>query len=241
QGAEPGPDRDVTGDENRYRHVGSFLPATVSADGCKGEDHWHRAGQHHRHHHSGPHKKEWEKSTGRQSRTNVAAHLHAEAFAHAGHAHPARFMDHVSPGGSSDAGDRAGDDPTLARHDRSIPVMNPCNEPGLIRIRKTHLIKLDGAFPGGSALCGFEYEAGPMLDGNLFRIAGDRVLDRLERESQFVATEASGTLQTVEIEFERNEARLQESAESGGENLEREPAGRAGPNLEQGVPLFRRS
>jgi hypothetical protein len=80
-----------------------------------------------------------------------------------------------------------------------------------------------------------------MINGDLFVVAGHRILNRLERDPEFVTAKTRGALQTVEIEFERNETRLQESAEGGGEDFEGESASRAGTDLEQGVSLFRRS
>jgi hypothetical protein len=76
-----------------------------------------------------------------------------------------------------------------------ISVMNARDEAGLVRIRKTHLFpERNGAFAGGGALSRFENEAGAVIDGDLFGIAGDRVLDRLEGDPKFVAAEASRAL-----------------------------------------------
>jgi hypothetical protein len=118
--------------------------------------------------------------------------------------------------------------------------MNARDETGFVRIRKIHLLDRDRPFPGRSAFGFLEDEPGAVIDLNLFRIARDRILDRLERDSKVVA-KASGALQTVEVKFERNKARFEQGAESSGENFERKSADRAGTDLEQGVALFRRS
>src|SRR5664279_1396599 len=76
----------------------------------------------------------------------------------------------------------------------SISVMNARDESGLVRIRKIHLVDRDRPFPGRSALGFLEDEPGAVIDGDLFRIARDRILDRLERDSEVVA-EAGGALQ----------------------------------------------
>jgi hypothetical protein len=109
--------------------------------------------------------------------------------------------------------------------------MNARDEPGLVRIRKAHVVEFNGAFPGRSTLRGLEDEAGAVIDGNLLGITRDRILDRLERDPQFVA-EAGGALQTIEVEFERDKARFEQSGEGGGENLEGQAACRAGTNFE---------
>jgi len=57
--------------------------------------------------------------------------------------------------------------------------MNACHEAGFIGIGELHPIERDEAFAGGGALGGLEDEPGAVIDGDLFGIAGDRVLDRL--------------------------------------------------------------
>src|SRR5688500_10974909 len=97
---------------------------------------------------------------------------------------------------------------------RSVPVTDTRDEAGLVWIRKTHLVELHRPFPGRSALGGLENEASAVINGDLFGIARDRVLDRLERDPELVA-ETGGALQAIKVEFERDELGLEQRVHGG--------------------------
>ena len=61
--AERAPDCDVARNKNCHRNVGALLSLAIARDRGESQDHWHGAGQHHRHHHFRPHQNQRRQSS----------------------------------------------------------------------------------------------------------------------------------------------------------------------------------